>query len=606
MKLRTPRPYFLLITYVIILILSVQCGNDGSVGPDTDPIPQSSVSKTIDENGGEVALGDEAWVIIPAGALDSAQVITITRLAEPLNPPANYASKGNAYSFTPHSYPFNLPVTICVTYDENAADPSMVRLDDEADTSWESIGNAACAAGTATCGSSTFSILSVTSFQALEEVYVSTDSKGPDAAGTKEDPLPGINIGIQTSIAAGAPCPPVMVAVGAYNELLEFGDGVSVHGGLDGETWEESSESNTIVALGPNYARASGITEVTMIEGLVMVASNATMTSTSSVALHVLNCGDGLRFENCRFIAGKGGDGSPGGNGSIGGNGGRGADAGSNESVHWRGGAGGSGPYQGGKGGNGCWAIPGIPGTAGGGFACGGLGGSGAIPPSVAFVGANGGWGSNGANGAKGTNDGTGETDGWSPEYAGNGNNGAAGCGGGGGGGGSHLFNVNNAMGGGGGGGGAYGGGRATGARGGGSSFAVYLWESSPVFVSCEFFPGEGGQGGKGGNGGARGLGGGYGVSYGGSWSDKGARGGYGGHGGLGGSGGGGAGGHSFCVYRFGDACLNADFSACNSWDFHPGQAGHGGAGGKASDDISEGVQAPRGDEGLTGIIGPE
>ena len=191
MKLRSFRSNFFIIFIVVTLILSVQCGNEDSVGPDPDPSLHVSVSKTIDENGGEVALGDEAWVTIPPGALDSALVITITREADPLNPPANYVSKGFAYSFMPHRYTFNLPVTIGVAYDSEAADPGMVRLDDDVDTSWEPVGSADCTEGTATCNSSTFSILSVTSFQALEEVYVSTDSQGPSAAGTRDDPLPG-------------------------------------------------------------------------------------------------------------------------------------------------------------------------------------------------------------------------------------------------------------------------------------------------------------------------------------------------------------------------------------------------------------------------------
>ncbi len=608
MKLRTPGSSFFLISFAIILILSVQCGNEDSVGPDPDPSLHTSVSRTIDENGGEVALGNEAWVTIPPGALDSALVIKITREPDPLNPPANYVSKGFAYSFTPHRYPFNLPVTIGVTYDSEAADPGMMRLDDDTDASWEPVGSADCTEGTATCESSTFSILSVTSFQPLEEVYVSTDSQGPYSAGTSDDPLPTISAGIQTSLAAGVPYPPVKVAAGTYDEFIEFAEGVSIQGGLDGETWEHPSEagSNTVVGRGNVSAYAVGITESTRIAGLVVVAYDATVSSTSSIALRVVDCGEGLKFVNCRFMSGRGADGSPGSDGSKGGDGGRGGDAGIGQPVRWHGGAGGTGPLVGGGGGNGCWLIPGIMGAAGGGWMCGGLGGSGAIPPSVAIVGGNGGWGANGANGSKGTTDGTAAMDTWSPSYAGNGSQGAVGCGGGGGGGGSHLTDVNWAMGGGGGGGGGNGGGPGTGGRGGGSSIAVYLWNSSPVFEDCQFYSGEGGRGGIGGNGGDRGIGGDPGISYGGSLSDKGARGGWGGHGGLGGSGGGGAGGNSFCVYRFGTACLNADFSGCNTWDFHPGQVGRGGAGGQAVDHISEGTQAPRGDDGLSGIIGPE
>ena len=108
-----------------------------------------------------------------------------------------------------------------------------------------------------------------------------------------------------------------------------------------------------------------------------------------------------------------------------------------------------------------------------------------------------------------------------------------------------------------------------------------------------------------GGDGGKRGAGSAGGICYGSTnfWI-KGGNGGWGGNGGFGGSGGGGAGGHSFCVYRYGKVCLNADFSGCNPWNWYPGTPGPGGDGGQASNDIAEGPQADGGEVGEAGLIG--
>jgi hypothetical protein len=136
----------------------------------------------------------------------------------------------------------------------------------------------------------------------------------------------------------------------------------------------------------------------------------------------------------------------------------------------------------------------------------------------------------------------------------------------------------------------------------------VFLWYSNPVFIECEFVAGKGGAGGVGGNGGARGEGGKGGTSYGSTNIYViGGNGGAGGNGGFGGSGGGGAGGHSYCVYRVGDICDNADFSRCHIWDWHPGEFGRGAQGGQATNyRDAEGIRADPGTDGKTGFFGPE
>jgi len=457
-------------------------------------------------------------------------------------------------------------------------------------------------------------------------VYVSSRSQGPDAAGTKDDPLPTIGAGIAAAKAGGVPYLPVFVAVGTYQETLVFEEGVSISGGLDPDTWEYSAEpdSITVVDLGRSSARATGIVEATRIENLTLQAASAPDEAApellNSVALFLIDCEEGLRFVNCVFRAGDGGKGAPGDSGTAGADGGPGGIAGRDENEipynnnYAEGGPGGKGlsVYAGGAGGDGGrGGGAGQQGYAGEGWRgapCpGGCGGVGAFI-TCSFYGGYGPSGADGGNGRGGTNVQAGTPDGWvpiaAPTEAGSGTHG---CGGGGGGGG--VNGTYQGMGGGGGGGGGNGGYPGFGGEGGGSSFAVYLYESCPEFVECEFYSGKGGDGGEGGNGGRLGRGGLGGESEGyipGWVCSPGSKGGDGGHGGFGGSGGGGAGGHSFCVYRFGDVCLNADFSACRVEDYHPGAPGDGGQGGRATRGDDAGTRADTGAAGNFGTIGPQ
>jgi hypothetical protein len=606
MSRRYPGLYLLLIP---LAILCAQCSSDDTTGPE--PVVPPGVSGTIGPDGGELWLGTEAWVIIPPQALDHEVKLSIAKVESPPGVPANHIPRGSAYSFTPHAQTFKLPVEINITYTPDAAaiGVSAMRLDSDVDVTWTSASGTELADGIATITGNVFGILRVTSLRQLDAVYVSNSSRGPDAEGSRIDPLPTITEGIETSQTIGTPCPPVMVATGEYEETIRFVEGVSIRGGLDEDTWEPSSEegARTTVRLTTSPASAEGINELTEIAGLVLSAANATVPSANSVALYLKDCGDGLQFINCRIQAGDGAAGDPGDPVPDGVSGGAGKNGGVGYNGDFKlGGPGGTGPanHGGGKGGDGAY-TGGWPGGAGypAGLGCagwGGAGGAGLLPPwTPPFPGANGLGGVGGAHGAAGSNQHEGEADGWSTISApNNATGGAPGCGGGGGGGG---FKVGpGGMGGGGGGGGGYGGPPGLGGAGGGSSFAIYLWESAPVFVNCEFIAAEGGNGGRGGDGGAGGPGGIGGASVGGEnlWVNGGV-GGNGGGGGRGGSGGGGAGGHSFCVYRFGVRCEFADFSACREEDWHPGTPGLGAPGGI-------GAEARRGADGNSGRTGPE
>jgi len=574
------------------LLVLVQCG-DNPTSPPRRPAAEPSVSKIFDRSGGELALGDEAWIVIPPGALDDSLKVTITKKASPPNLPANFALAGYGYSFEPHHYEFVLPVTVHTVYDTTVAAPSMVKTDDDFDRYWDFLGDASCEDGVASCSAATLGLYGVARFRALETVHVATGSRGMHATGESDDPLPTITAGIEASLQAGRPYPPVLVAAGDYTESLTLHPGISIHGGRDPGTWASVNDAWSVVDLGMTATYGSGITDTTVVSGLDLRAANTAPPVINSVALQLVSCGEELRFVRCRFLAGRGTDGSRGLDGSDTSSGSRGFNA-----SGASGGDGGPGHHRGGRGGDGKYLIDGQRGTAGEGPypGGGGVGGSGFTREDTGESGFNGGSGDDGANGTGGSSDGLAPATGWVPALGGNGRAGAHGSGGGGGGG--AMSTIWAGGGGGGGGSGGWGATGGFGGRGGGSSFAVYLYDAFPVFERCEFFSGDGGDGGPGGDGGrgGGGGGGGTGATLG---FVKGGDGGRGGRGGHGGGGQGGPGGSSFCIYRAGSACRDLTLIQAA---FAFGAAGAGGEGGHAA---RTGTAADEGAMGQTGEISP-
>lgn len=575
----------------LCVAFSLRCADD-SVAPGPVPSDRVCASRVIGPDGGAVTLG-RARVVIPPGALDYSLEISICEVPSPPNPPANHTLASIGYSFEPYHYEFKESVTVYIDYDTSTAHPSLGRLDNDFDVRWEFVGGTACSDGVAAWKGRMLGIYAVTDFLALKEVYVSTRSKGVNAAGTRDDPLPTISAGINASVGAGTPYPSVYAATGTYQDNISLVSGVSVYGGYDGASWEPVVGARSVVALGTAAVYGEDITDTTRITNIDFRRGDASAPSANSVALHLVSCGEQLQFEGCRFEAGNGADGSK---GSDGGDGGRGASGGSASDV--KGGAGGAGCNAGGKGGDGAWMIGGN-GEAGEGPNAG-SGGGGTIVVIVvtvrdAQVGGNGGFGSPGPHGFGGSSTGAATRDGWIPSSGANGTAGT--CGSGGGGGGGAASYIGPGGGGGGGGGGGHGGGGGQGGRGGGSSLAVYLFESKPVFTNCEFVAGAGGTGGSGGNGGSGGSGGDGGICDI-SWGQElGAKGGKGGWGGNGGGGQGGPGGLSYCIYRAGSVSYSVTI---NGGVFTAGTAGDGGPGGFRGDS-----QALAGHKGLAGEVGP-
>jgi hypothetical protein len=416
--------------------------------------------------------------------------------------------------------------------------------------------------------------------KARSTIYVSVADGVLGGAGTRESPLATISEGIARSEEQGSPYSPIYVAVGHYLESPILQDGISIYGGLDPDTWQRIDDAHSVVHCGHVPVVASEISLPTEISGIAIRSEDALTPGSSSIALHADTCSSLLHFRDCRFVAGRGADGEPGRSGRR--TTGRGAH-GESGRLGYQGGAGGpagDGDGPGGSGGAGGFgAGAGWPGAAGHGGTPPGTGGG--REGGDGDEGRSGTMGAVGSHGAEAPRDGNVVARWWRPGRGGDGEPGEPGNGGGGGGGGAGAVIGDTAYtGGGGGGGGAGGAGGAPGkgGTGGGASFAVYLFDASPLFDHCTFISRDGGDGGPGGNGveGRPGGNGGSGAD-GELMAGRGGAGGAGGPGGAGGGGAGGAGGPSRGLYRAGTSTPTLRGSP----RFELGSGGRGGAGGR-------------------------
>ncbi len=415
--------------------------------------------------------------------------------------------------------------------------------------------------------------------------------------GSSSSPVLSIGHGLTLAVAQAET--DVYVQVGTYVEQVSLIDGINIHGGRNGTTWDRLTGQYSIVTGEVLAMTAAGITQPTNISGLNIIADSATATGEASVALTVISSSSSLVFDDCIFKGGRGGDGITGLTGSFG-TGGQPGQPGENGLCDIvttvLGGPGGFGGNAGGAGGQGgpgdVSGENGIPGVNGG---PGGAGGDSGDPGDDGFDGINGGDGFNGNGGTASSPDGAVVGTLWIPSTSGGGSggaNGGGGSGGGGGGGQTGIFvNDGTGNGGGGGGGGGGAGGGATGGQGGGASFGVLLIDSSTTFTNCRF---TGGVGGDGGNGGFGGPGGNGGAGGSGSFACNsevgiGGAGGQGGLGGTGGSGAGGPGGPSYGLFG-----SNSVPSVINP-DYQVGTGGNGGLGGGGPAPGEDGLSGPNG-----------
>ena len=122
------------------------------------------------EGGGRLEVGDLS-IEVPAGAVTKATTISARQveLADVAPLPNGWAAVGPAIALRPHGLGFQKPVTITLAH-SGASAVSVLRLDDEADTSWASVNDVQAGATTVSFESSTFSVLVPVSQRSCERV----------------------------------------------------------------------------------------------------------------------------------------------------------------------------------------------------------------------------------------------------------------------------------------------------------------------------------------------------------------------------------------------------------------------------------------------------
>jgi alpha-tubulin suppressor-like RCC1 family protein len=89
-----------------------------------------------------VELSSGAKVEIPEGALTKEANIAVRELEQSKRLPSEVDAASKAYAFEPHGTTFEKPVKISIPIDEDAADLSVMKLDDDKDTTWERVPDA--------------------------------------------------------------------------------------------------------------------------------------------------------------------------------------------------------------------------------------------------------------------------------------------------------------------------------------------------------------------------------------------------------------------------------------------------------------------------------
>ena len=406
---------------------------------------------------------------------------------------------------------------------------------------------------------------------------------GNDAnAGTRAQPFATVQAAIEAAHAAGNGGD-VYIAAGDYTGSVTLRSRVSLYGGFDASNLARDLAAHRPTITSEAVA-VKGTVESLTLEGLRLVAANATAAGGSSIAVHLHDSRDVL-IRRTVIVAGDGGAGRDGAPGAQGGSGFAGVGGAGWEECP-TGGTRPGGPgglfYLAGGAGGAAHVLFGEAGADGAGPA-GGSGGIGAVVPhGRGLDGRNGELGAFGANGDGGPSIGSAGAAGYDPPGGTSGGAGAHGSGGGGGGGSAGFTSVrgsNCGIGGGGGGGGGERGGGGHGGGGGGASIGVLLTgTTSATIAENSITTGTGGMGGEGGRRGAGGVGGaGYPHSAAPCLTDGcigfPGRGGDGGLGGQGGHGGGGGGGPSIGVARTGSVT-----STVSDNEFTLGGPGAGGS----------------------------
>lgn len=421
----------------------------------------------------------------------------------------------------------------------------------------------------------------------------------------------------------------IWVAAGLWDGPVELVEGISIYGGYESETdWSRTRATRSRVTGPGPLLIGDSITEPTEVALIDFEADDAADEG-SSIAARLVSS-TGIRLEEVRLEAGRGGDGTDGMRpdpsddgepGNPGGMTGIGPQCAGGFRSRPVGGEGGTSPdcHNGGRGGNTTGSdinvgtpsngISGGDGSTimiGGTRSCspgGGANNRGMAPAGSGTAGEPGEPGDDGVGAIAGTF----SPSGYTATDGSAGDEGTSGEGGGGGASAADATRMGNdfciyfgASGGGGGSGGRPGQGGAAG-TGGGASVALLLWDTTITLVSVTLATQNGGDGGRGSRGGAGGEGG-AGASGGAGGSGgfyiapaspivAGGNGGDGGDGGEGGAGGGGAGGPSIGIVFGGDS---SEALTSMDIDFELGTGGAAGVGAGADNDGAAGDSLER------------
>lgn len=143
-------------------------------------------------------------------------------------------------------------------------------------------------------------------------VFVSTGGQ-PNAEGTHARPLASIQAGIALAKRGGKR---VYVCSGTFHETLAVADSISVIGGLDctASEWRVGATRTRVESPSSPAVLAANITSATRLEGLDIVAPNATEPSASSIGLLATHA-SALVIVNTKIASGNGMKGDDGADG---------------------------------------------------------------------------------------------------------------------------------------------------------------------------------------------------------------------------------------------------------------------------------------------------
>ncbi|MBX3191968.1 MAG: hypothetical protein KF819_33565 [Labilithrix sp.] len=144
-----------------------------------------------------------------------------------------------------------------------------------------------------------------------EDFGVFVSKTGNDAnTGARPKPFATIGAGIAEAKRVGKR---VYVCAGTYHESITVQDSISIIGSLDCSTptWKSSTNATRVESPSSPAMRATDITSPTRIEGLMLLAPNATASSGSSIGL-VAERASGLVIARSRIMAGNAASGEDG------------------------------------------------------------------------------------------------------------------------------------------------------------------------------------------------------------------------------------------------------------------------------------------------------